>query len=339
MKFAASFFLLSLCAFGQGNDAVLTGSVLDTSGAVVPQASVVALNINTGVATSQTSNSSGVYLFPVLPPGDYRITSEKAGFKKYVLDRLTLRAGDHVEQNLALQVGTATETVQVEANSEAVNYLNSSAGGLLSSTRLSDLPVAGRNAMDLVLTQPGVVGTNFNGARNDMLNISLDHANIQDNFITEGLSTTQIFTSVDRIDEIHVVTSPADAEYGRGSGQVQLISKSGTNAFHGTGFDNIHNTDLNANTWSNNRNGVKRNTLVDNDAGGSLGGPIRKNKTFFFGLFEASINHSKSSVTSTTLTDTARQGIFRFYPGVQDANANANNPTVDLSGKDRKSVV
>ena len=90
--------------------------------------------------------------------------------------------------------------------------------------------------MDLVLTQPGVVGTNFNGARNDMLNISLDHANIQDNFITEGLSTTQIFTSVDRIDEIHVVTSPADAEYGRGSGQVQLISKSGTNAFHGTGF-------------------------------------------------------------------------------------------------------
>ncbi len=122
--------------------------------------------------------------------------------------------------------------------------------------------MAGRNAMDLVLTQPGVVGTNFNGARNDMLNISLDHANILDNFITESLSTTQIFTSVDRIEEVRVVTSPADAEFGRGSGQVQLISKSGTNQFHGTGFDNIHNTILNANTWSNNRSGLPRSSIV-----------------------------------------------------------------------------
>ena len=325
-------FLLASLAAAQGTDAVLTGSVLDSTGAVVPQASVTALNINTGVATRETSNASGVYLFPVLPPGDYTITAEKAGFKKYQLERLTLRTGDHVEQNLPLQLGGSTETVQVVADSEAVNYLNSSQGGLLSSTRVSDLPLASRNAMDLVNSQAGVVGTNFNGARNDMLNISLDHANIVDNFITEGLSTTQIFTSVDRIEEVRVVTSPADAEFGRGSGQVQLISKSGTNKLHGSGFDNIHNTDLNANSWSNNRNSLPRSTIVQNDAGGSVGGPIRKNKTFFFGLFEANIDHTKSSVTSTTLTQSARQGIFRFYPGVQDANANANNPTVDLNG-------
>ena len=333
---AISTLFVCLCiaptASAQGTDALLTGTVLDASGAHVPDASVTALNINTGVVTTEKSNASGVYLFPVLPPGDYRIVSEKAGFKRNILDRLTLRTGDHVEQNLTMEVGGVTETVTVEANSEAVNYLTSSQGGLLSSTRLQDLPVAGRNVMDLVLTQPGVIGTNFNGARNDMLNISMDHTNIQDNFITESLSTTQIFTSVDRIEEVRVVTSPADAEYGRGSGQVQLISKSGTNQFHGTGFDNIHNSVFNANTWSNNRNSLPRSAIVDNDAGGSLGGPIRKNKTFFFGLFEASINHSKSSVTSTTLTPTAQQGIFRFYPGVQDANASANNPTVDLNG-------
>ncbi len=332
MKLIVGVFLLASLAAAQGTDAVLTGSVLDSTGAVVPQASVMALNINTGVATRQTSNASGVYLFPALPPGDYTITAEKDGFKKYELARLTLRTGDHVEQNLPLQLGGSTETVQVVADSEAVNYLNSSQGGLLNNSRLQDLPVAGRNAMDLVLTQPGVVGTNFNGARNDMLNISLDHANIQDNFITEGLSTTQIFTSVDRVDEIRVVTSPADAEYGRGSGQVQLISKSGTNKFHGSLFDNIHNTDLNANSWANNRNGTKRNTLVENDTGASVGGPVRKNKTFFFGLFEANIDRTKSSVTSTTLTQTARDGIFRYFPGVQDANAGANNPSVDLNG-------
>jgi hypothetical protein len=332
MKIIALFMLLASLAAAQGTDALLTGNVVDSTGAHIPDAVVTALNINTGVSTTEHSNASGVYLFPVLPPGEYRIVTEKAGFKKNVLDRLTLRTGDHVEQNLAMQLGVVTETVQVEANAEAVNYLTSSQGGLLSASRIEDLPVAGRNVMDLVLTQPGVVGTNFNGARNDMLNISMDHTNIQDNFITEGLSSTQIFTSVDRIEEVRVVTSPADAEYGRGSGQIQLISKSGTNQFHGTGFDNIHNTLLNANTWANNRNSLPRSTAVQNDTGGSLGGPVRKNKTFFFGLFEANINHSKSSVTSTTLTSTARQGIFRFYPGVQDANANANVPTVDLNG-------
>jgi len=332
MKGIAVFVFVASTAFAQGTDALLTGNVLDSTGAHVPDARVTALNLHTGVSVSEISNSSGVYLFPVLPPGDYSIVAEKPGFKRFALDKLTLRTGDHVQQNLTLEVGGITETVQVEANSEAVNYLTSSQGGLLNTSRLEDLPVAGRNVMDLVLTQPGVVGTNFNGARNDMLNISMDHTNIQDNFITENLSTTQIFTSVDRIEEVRVVTSPADAEYGRGSGQVQLISRSGTNQFHGTGFDNIHNTILNANTWSNNRNSLPRSTVVDNDIGGSLGGPIRKNKTFFFGLFEGSINHSKSNVTSTTLTQTARQGIFRFYPGVQDANANGNNPTVDLSG-------
>jgi hypothetical protein len=323
--------LISLAA-AQGTDSLLTGTVLDATGAHVPDAAVTALNTNTGVAATEKSNASGVYLFAVLPPGDYRITTEKAGFKKFVLDKLTLRTGDHLVQNLSMEVGGVTETVEVQADAEAVSYLTSSQGGLLSSTRLEDLPVAARNVMDLVLTQPGVVGTNFNGARNDMLNISLDHTNIQDNFITESLSTTQIFTSVDRIEEVRVVTSPADAEYGRGSGQIQLISKSGTNQYHGTGFDNIHNTLLNANTWSNNRNSLPRTTLEYNDVGGSIGGPVRKNKTFFFGLFEGNIQHSKSNVTSTTLTQSARQGIFRFFPGVQDANASANNPSVDTSG-------
>jgi hypothetical protein len=332
MKLLASLLFFSSLVFSQGTDAVLTGEVLDATASHVPDAAVTAVNINTGVSTSVKSNNAGVYLFPVLHPGDYRISAEKPGFKKFILDRLTLRTGDHVEQNLTLEVGVVSDSVQVTADSEAVNYLTSSQGGLLNSQRIGDLPVSARNAMDFVLTQPGVVGTNFNGARSDMLNIALDGTNIQDNFITESLGVTQISASVDRIEEVRVVTSPADAEYGRGSGQVQLISKSGTNQFHGSAFDNLHNTVLNANSWSNNRNGNKRNVNVENDTGISVGGPIRKNKTFFFGLFEGNINRFKSNVTATTLTDTARQGIFRFYPGATNANANANIPTVDLGG-------
>lgn len=181
MKLLAISVLFVSLAAAQGTDALLTGTVLDPTGAHVPDAKVIALNINTGVAFSVVSNSSGVYLFPVLPPGDYSVTAERTGFKRFALDKLTLRTGDHVEQNLTLEVGGVTETVQVEANSEAVNYLTSSQGGLLSTARIQDLPVSGRNVMDLVLTQPSVVGTNFNGARNDMLNISMDHTNIQDN--------------------------------------------------------------------------------------------------------------------------------------------------------------
>ncbi len=329
--------ILSTCLAGaQGTDAVVTGNVLDASGSAIPAAVITAVNVNTGVQTQVTSNASGVYLFAALPPGDYRLTAEKEGFKELVRNQTTLRLGDHLEQNLVLEVGATKETVQVTANSDSVNYLTSSQGGLLNSQRIQDLPVSGRNAMELVGTQAGMVttssGANMNGARTDMMNITLDGTNIQDNAVLESITGQMISTTVDRVEEVRVVTSPADAEFGRGSGQVQLVSRSGTNKFHGSAYDFAHNTDLNANTWANNRSGVARSVQVLNQAGGRVDGPIRKNKTFFFALFEASINHTQTPVTDTVLTSQARQGIFRFYPGVQNGNANANNPSVDLNG-------
>ena len=280
----------AVLAAAQGQESVLTGEVLDSTGAKMPGAAVTALNVNTGVATSAVTNDAGVFLFPALPPGEYKVTAEKPGFKRYVLNKQILRVGDKVTINLPLDVGGVAETVEVTANAEAVNTLTASQGGTLSNTRLADLPLSTRNAMDLVNSQPGVVGTNFNGARSDMLNIALDGVNIQDNFITEGLSTVQISTNIDRIEEVKVITSLADAEYGRGAGQVLLISRSGTNKFHGSVYDNAHNTVLNANSWSANRAGNPRGIVVDNDTGARIDGPVIKNKTFFFGLFEANIN-------------------------------------------------
>jgi len=335
-RVSISLILFACLANAQGTDAVVTGNVLDATGAAIAAAVITAVNVNTGVQTQVTSNASGVYLFAALPPGDYRLTAEKEGFKELVRNQTTLRLGDHLEQNLVLEVGATKESVQVTANSDSVNYLTSSQGGLLNSQRIQDLPVSGRNAMELVGTQAGMVttssGANMNGARTDMMNITLDGTNIQDNAVLESITGQMISTTVDRVEEVRVVTSPADAEFGRGSGQVQLVSRSGTNKFHGSAYDFAHNTDLNANTWANNRSGVARSVQVLNQVGGRMDGPIRKNKTFFFALFEASINHTQTPVTDTVLTSQARQGVFRFYPGVQNGNANANNPSVDLNG-------
>jgi hypothetical protein len=328
--------VFSPVAWTQGSDAVVSGNVLDPTGAIVPSASITALNLNTGVTTVVTSNASGVYLFAALPPGDYRFTAEKEGFRRLDLNQTTLRIGDHLQQNLTLQVGATKDSVEVTANADSVSYLAASQGGLLNSQRIQDLPVSSRNVMELVATQAGLVstssGVNMNGSRTDMMNITLDGTNIQDNAVLESITGQMIATTVDRVEEVKVITSPADAEYGTGSGQVQLVSRSGTNKFHGSVYDFAHNTDLNANSWSNNRNNLPRSVQILNQTGARVDGPVRKNKTFFFALFEASISRALTSVTDTVLTPDARQGIFRFFPGVQNANANANNPSVDLSG-------
>ena len=133
---------------------LFSGNVLDSSGAAIPTTAIKAVNLNTGVQTMVTSNTSGVYLFAALPPGDYRLSAEKDGFKTLVLNQTTLRAGDHLEQNLVLSVGTTKESVEVVANSDSVNYLTSSQGGLLNSQRIQDLPVSGRNAMESLPRRP-----------------------------------------------------------------------------------------------------------------------------------------------------------------------------------------
>ena len=297
-KLVAAVFVFASLAAAQGTDALLTGNVLDSTGALVGDAKITALGIDTGVTKIVTSNSAGAYTFVSLLPGDYRITAEKPGFKKFVLDKLTLRVGDKVEENLRLEVGTLSESVEVTAATEGIEYLTPTLGGLINQEKINDLPVADRNVMNFVLTQGGLVsttnGVNMNGARTDMLNVTLDGMNVMDQAVNESIENMNISLSIDRIQEIKVVTSPADAEYSGGSGQIQLISRSGTNQFHGAAYEYIHNTALNANTWAANRAGTPRNILNENNPGIRLDGPIRKNKTFFFGLFEMNLQAFRS---------------------------------------------
>lgn len=333
---------LAITGFAQGTNAALTGTVTDTNQAAVPGATVTVTNANTGLVFTATTNESGVYNFPSLQPGQYRVSAEKPGFKKLLYNEVKLELSDRVTLNFPLEIAAlANDVVEVNASLDTRLAIgNNSVGGVISGQKIQELPLPGRNALGLVLTQSGIIGDNFSGARIGTLNISRDGVNVQDQRINVGLDST-IFTSVDLIQEVRVVTSPADAEFGRGSGQVQMITRSGTNEFHGSVFESHRNTALNANTWFNNQRGrdprtgdeiSPRNFLIRNQFGGRLGGPIWKDKTFFHALYEGQRQAQRTAVTSTVFTETARRGLFRFFPGVQNGNANAATPTVDFTG-------
>lgn len=335
---ALAMFLFSSAVAAQTTDASLSGTVTDPSGATVPKARVFARNTNTGIVSQMESNAAGVYSFAALQPGPYQITAEREGFQKHIVDSLELGIGAKVTLNLALKLGSASETVEVQAEAAQLeSYSTSSVGEVVNGRKVLELPLAGRNAIDLLRTQAGVTGPNsgqnFNGTRVGALNITVDGTNAIDNLINSlFLATVTSSISVDRIEEFRVTTSPADAELGRGSGQIQVLTRSGTNTFHGSLFEEHRDRSLTANTYFNNLRGRPRDLLIRNFFGGRVGGPIKKNRTFFNFYYEKRFERFSQTVTNTVYTATARQGLFRYFPGARNANANAAIPTVDFSG-------
>jgi Carboxypeptidase regulatory-like domain len=331
-------------AFSQTADASLTGTVLDPSGAAIGGARVTIRNQANGATRTTVTNSAGVYLIPALPPATYELTMEHPGFQKYVYGSMVLDVGAKQSLNVTLTVGATTDSVEVQAAASDIQAVTSSIGNVITGKKLEELPLVGRSVYDLINTTAGVAGVydpttrsittqNFNGTRSGALNITLDGGNIQDAFF-DGLAATAAtsIVNVDRIAEYKIVTSPADAEYGRGSGQIIMVSRSGTNRFHGSLFEEFRNTVLTANSWFNNFNRVPRDFLAKNQFGGRFGGPILKDRLFFNFHYEGQRQRQHNLVNSAVYTQTARQGLFRFFPGVITANAFAANPTVDLAG-------
>lgn len=322
----------------QTTGASVSGTVTDPTGAVVVGARIDARNTGTGVTSATLANDAGVYVFGTLQPGVYQFTVEHPGFQKYVVSDLTLEVGAKLTLNPKLSVGTTADTVEVQADAaQQVGYATSSVGTTINGRKVLELPLAGRNAIDLLRTQPGITGSNggqnFNGARVGSLNISVDGTNAQDNLLNSlYLATVASGISVDRIEEFRVVTSPADAELGRGSGQIMAITRSGGNAFHGSLFNEHRDRSLNANSYFNNLRAQPRDRLIRNFFGGRIGGPVIKNRTFFHFFYEKRLERFSQTVTSTVYTAQARAGIWRFYPGVRNGNAIAAVPTVDLNG-------
>src|SRR6266516_1059709 len=332
MKLLWSILFLALPAFSQSTNATVSGTVLDPAGARVPNVQVIAENVNTGVVLTTTTNEAGVYAFPSVQPGQYRLTVEAAGFRKYVLNGVTVEVAGRMNINIPLELATGNEVVEVTAAPDSPQFTSSaSVGGVINGRKLLELPLPDHDALDLVFPQAGLVGDNFAGARIGALNVTRDGINMMDQLINSGVFSV-IFPSSDVFEEVRVITSPVDAEFGRGSGQVQLLTRSGTNEFHGSVYDFHRNTALNANEWFNNLRGDPRDALILNQFGGRVGGPIVRQRTFFHFGYEGQRQRTASAVTATTYTQTARQGIFRFYPGAQNGNANAAVPTVDVIG-------
>src|SRR5436190_1401522 len=322
------FLFFAINGFAQfGINATLSGTVSDVSGALIPGVEVTATNTGTGVAATALTNESGTYRFPSLQPGPYEVKASLAGFQTQTF-RLALGTAQQIVQNFSLQVGTVSQAVEVTtAADQLLTTSSASVGNTLPSNQVVDLPLVGRNVMDLVTsTVPGVRGTGTpsttfagitaNGAAN--VAISMDGVTMNTGRHTQGLKTAT-FVNPDMIEEMQVIVAPVDAE-GRGAAQIQMRSRSGTNQFHGAATWNVRNSALNANSWSNNRQNIAPLWYNKHQSTASLGGPIIKNKTFFFGLYDRQDMLQKQSVDALVLTPLARQGIFRFFPGLNNGN-------------------
>jgi len=324
--------VLCLQTFSQSTNASLGGTVADASGALIPGVSVTVTNIQTGIVNTAVTNETGTYQFPSLQTGVYKVTADLPGFQAQSYSDVTLGIAQQVRLNFTLQVGAVAQTLDVAVTADTlIATTSASVGSVLPEYKVRDLPLANRNVIDLIQTTPNVRGNSFAGGETGMVITKRDGIDVGDGRYNNGAFSVA-YTSPDLVEEVRVIVGPADAEMGRGSGQVQMVTRSGTNQFRGSAFWVNKNSVLDASTFSNNFNGLGKNYFNRNQYGARFGGPIMRNKTFFFFLYEGQRYVDKIPTVSTVLTKEARAGTYRFFPGVQSANANANNPTVDLNG-------
>lgn len=314
--------LLAPALFGQGLTS-LVGTVTDPGGAVVPGASVEMVNIETGAKRDQTTDGSGNYNFPQLPVGSYNLTVKAAGFSVKTINAIRLLVNTPATQIVQLEVGATTETISVTADAVQVNTSDASLGNSFGSKPILQLPFEGRNVVGLLSLQPGVTfagenatnsyrGGNVNGGKNDQANVTLDGVDVNDQQNRDPF-TSVLRVTLDSVQEFRVVTTGANADQGRSSGaQIALVTKSGTNELHGSAYWFLRNKATNANSFFNNQNGVPLAKLNRNIGGASLGGPIKKNKLFFFANFEGRRDRREDSVLRTIPTATLREGIVSY---------------------------
>jgi hypothetical protein len=321
---ATSLALLLVCRMGTAQVATarLEGVVQDASGAVVPGAKVRVLNNRTQARAETSVSPEGLFAFPSLQPSVYTLSVKAAGFRKAVVSNLELNVSDSVYQIVKLEVGAVTESVNVVASEVRVQTADAQIARATTLRDIAVLPQLGRSPMGLAIFSPGVqnvpgstvVSGSVNGTRKGSSTSTLDGLDVNDSqtpFL--GLATTPINT--DSIEEFRMVTSGGKAEYGRSAGgQIEMITRSGTNAWHGNAFEYLRNTALNANTFFGNLSGLERPAFIQNRFGGSLGGPIRRDRTFIFGNFQGRRTAQQIVRNRLVPTPEAKAGLFRWNP-------------------------
>jgi len=324
LLFGPFLFLLTMPAGAQLPTGTFLGVVKDTSGAVVPGATVTIQSSETNETRNAVTDSSGAYRVPALSVGHYQIKVEHGGFKTETQTGLNLEVGQEAVIDFTLQVGTTEQQVQVTGEAQQVNTTNSTLGSVVSEQTMADLPLNGRNYNDLTLLQPGITQnktlTNSGGQQPGVLfssngapvasnSITLDGASMLSVYAVSAASGTGNTLGVDGIREYKVVTNNFSAEYGMTMGsQIVLVSKSGTNSFHGDGFEFIRNDVLDAANYFDKAvqaNHFERTPpFKRNQFGGALGGPVQKDKTFFFAAYEGLREDIGQTLVTTTVPAT-----------------------------------
>lgn len=302
----------------------LSGTVSDPSGALVPNATVKIEDVLKGTSRETKSDNEGIYRFPQVQPGNYKLTAQAAGFNDLVIGALKLEVGRPATQNLTFErVGQVSTTLSVSAESTQVNTTDASVGNVINSTAILELPSFARNLTQLLAFQPGVTFVEnvngrddrsgaVNGGKADQANITLDGMDVNSQ-ATRAAYFAVLRPTIDSTQEFRTTTSGATAEFGRSSGaQIQLVTRGGTNEFHGAAYWYHRNTVTAANRYFFNASGVKRPPLLINVPGGRLGGPVIKNKLFFFANFETRRDASNEAVLRVVPSDLMRQGILQY---------------------------
>ena len=293
--------VFSSTAAGQGGSSSVVGTVKDQSGAVVAGATVTLTNLEKNAVRTTESSASGAFSFEIVAVGDYEVTVEATGFRKLVIRPVRAQVSNVTEIPVTLELGQMSSTVLVESTEAAVqvNTEDATLGSNFNSMQLTQLPIEGRGILPLLTLQAQVTPSGYvAGGRSDQSNITLDGVDIND-AETSDIGSPVLRLNTEAIAEFRVVTVGAMADEGRSSAaQINLVTKSGTNSWHGSAFEFNRNTSFTANDFFNNRAGIDRPKLIRNVFGGTLGGPIWKNKLFFFYSYEGRRDKSDTSVTS-----------------------------------------
>ena len=317
---AAALCLFAALAFSQGNTALLNGSVVDPTGAAVPAAEVAVGNAATGQTIKTNTNERGEWAVPSMPAGTYRVTVTKPGFKVANVTGVVMSAGVPATVPVKLEVGQATETVTVSTGAEIVQTQSAEVSSTITGRQINELPFATRNAVELMVTQPGTStptnprSSSINGLPKGAINITIDGMNTQDNLLksNDGFFS-YIMPSIDSLEEVTLTTSAGGVDStGQGAAQIKFVTKSGTNQFHGGVFTQVRNTFFDANYYFNNQKGLPRDIMHLRQYGGHIGGPVLKDKLFFFTNYEIYRQPGTQSYARTVLTDDARNGNYTY---------------------------
>jgi Carboxypeptidase regulatory-like domain len=337
---------LSFAALAQTSS--LTGTVTDPTGAVVPSVKISIVSLESGAERTTESDKVGGYVLVQVPPGKYRLTAKAPGFSDVIINNLDLEVNQASTVEIKFEkLGATSTAVSIEATSAQVNTSDATIGNAIGSTAIVELPSYARNVANLLQFQPGVtpslntangtnntIGGNVNGGKADQANVTLDGVDVNDQNNRTAF-TTVLRMTLDSVEEFRTVTTNGGAEGGRGSGaDTQLVTKSGTNQVHGSLYEYRRGTETAANTFANNSAGVPVAPLLINIFGGTIGGPIKKNKAFLFFNYEGRRDASAVSVTRTVPTATLQQGIVEYKnsAGVVQQVLPSQQPSIDPLG-------